>query len=157
MCIAKTRAAPRGRNFIKASPTNCCCEHTHVCCRLNHLRAAPKDQGLQGFSRPIAAASTHMRLAKSNQGCTQGSRITRLRPTHCCCEHTHVGCRMNRLKVAPKDQALQGFGRPIAAASIHMFVARQMNQIRAAPKGRNVTSFRPTRHYCKHKYRCCRP
>ena len=64
MCVAEIRVAPGIRNFIKPSPTTGCCEHTHVCCRLSHLRVAPKDQGLQGFARPIAAATIHMCAAK---------------------------------------------------------------------------------------------
>ena len=59
----------------------------------------------------------------SGQDCTQHSRVTRVSPTNCCCEQTHVGCRMNHLKVAPQDQ---GFARPIAAASIRMCVAKQI-------------------------------
>ena len=86
--IAEIEAAPRGRNFIEASPTNCCCENTHVFCRLSHLRVAPKSatthmcaaksiktglhpgvEMLQRFGRPGAAASTHMCAAEhSNSG-----------------------------------------------------------------------------------------
>ena len=58
------RVAPTDRTFTRAWPTNCCCEHTHVDRRMNHLRAAPKDQGSQGFARPTAAASIHTRAAK---------------------------------------------------------------------------------------------
>ena len=31
MCIAEIRVAPRSRKISRASPTNCGCEHTHVC------------------------------------------------------------------------------------------------------------------------------
>ena len=48
----------------RASPAYCCCEHTHVCCRMSHLRVAPKGQGLQGVARPLHAASVHMCVAK---------------------------------------------------------------------------------------------
>ena len=105
----------------KVSPTKCCCEHTHaycrhqgcnthVRCRLGHLRVAPKGQGLQGlqgFARPLAAASTQ-RCCKINQAraAPEGRNITRLRPTRCCCKHTYACCRMIKLRVSPKDQRL---------------------------------------------------
>ena len=51
MCVAEIRVAPRGQSFIKALPTNCCCEHTHVCFKTNQVRAQPMVEMLQGFSR----------------------------------------------------------------------------------------------------------
>ena len=58
------------------------------------------------FGRPVVAVSAHTHTCLlqnvSSQDCTQHSRVTRVSPTNCCCEHTHVKCRKNHLKVAPK-------------------------------------------------------
>ena len=110
MCVAEIRVAPKGRNFIRASLTNCCCEHTHVCCRLSHLRVAPEGQGLQGFARPVAAASIHMCVEKTNQirAAPKGRYVARVRPTRCCCKHMH--CRIIKLRLSPKGQRLQRLG-----------------------------------------------
>ena len=94
MWFAEIEAAPRGRNFVKASPTSCCCENTHVCCRLSRLRVAPKGQALQGFARPIDEASIHMCAAKSIKS-----------------------------GLHPRVEMLQRSGRPGASASIHMCAA----------------------------------
>ena len=79
MCVAEITPAPRGRNFIRASPTNCCCEHRHVGCRMSHLRVAPGGQGLQGFARPLAVASMHMCVAKITQirAAPKGRNVTK--------------------------------------------------------------------------------
>ena len=97
--------APKGLFFIRASPTNCGCKHTYVCCRLSHFRVAPEDQGLQGFARPVAAASIHWHThvcCKTNQirAARKGRYVTRFRSTRCCCKHTHAWCRTIRLRVS---------------------------------------------------------
>ena len=54
-CVLLKRGLHPGRNLVRASPTNFCCEHTHVCCRMNRWSVAPKGQRLQRFVRPVAA------------------------------------------------------------------------------------------------------
>ena len=158
---------PRIRGY-KARPTNCCCDHTHVCCKINQIRAAPRGrtyyQGsadqmlLQAYQRRVAlrvkvyegladqtlqGAYTCVWQNKRIQGCSQGSKVAKAWPTSCFCEHTHVCCRIRQFnvaqtvllrghtlrghmrladqsRVAPMDQRLQTFGRPIAAVSTHM-------------------------------------
>ena len=100
MCprINKLRVARKDLGIKKyegLAPTSCCCEHTHVCCRISKLRLHARIRGLQGLGRPGAAASTHM----------------------CVSEKT-----TRSFKVAPKDQRLCGVGRRTAAVSIHMCV-----------------------------------
>ena len=121
MCVAEIRVAPGGRNFIKPSPTTGCCEHTHVCCRLNHLRVAPKDQGLQGSpDQLLLRPYTCVLQNKSNQGCTQGSNILPGfgRPDAAASISTQS---------CTEGQGLRRFGRPNSARSIHMCVAEQTN------------------------------
>ena len=51
-------------------------EHTHVPCRLGHLRVAPEGQGLQGlqgFARLLRAYICVLQN-KLNQGCTKGTK-----------------------------------------------------------------------------------
>ena len=68
----------QGSRVAIVRATTCCCEHTHVCCQIDQVRAAP-----------------------------QGRKVTGARPTGCCCRYTHVCCRIIKLRVSPKDQRLQ--------------------------------------------------
>ena len=79
--------------------------YTYVCCRKN-AGLNPSTKGCQGCGKP-SAAYTCVCFRKTVQGCTQGSKVTRDWPTMCCCEHTHVCCRMYQFRVAPKCQGLQ--------------------------------------------------
>ena len=129
-----------------------CCENTHVCCSIRQMQVASKDQGfqLQGVGRPRAAATVHTRLAeivtRINDKFEVAPKDHKRRgvwPTRDCCKLTHMCVRNNQFQVAPKDhrlhatgrricqvrvapesQGLQVFGRPRAAASIHMCVAK---------------------------------
>ena len=117
----------------------------HMCVWQNHMSTQGLHQGskkVQEFGRPTAAASIHICVSETVPGCTQGSQVTRdwptncenmssqgctqgprdtsVWPTMCCCEHTHVCCRMYQIRVAPKCQGLQFFGRSVAAARTHM-------------------------------------
>ena len=60
----------------------------------------------------------------SIQGCTQESRVTTEgRPVAAASIHMCVCCRIYQSRVAPEDQGLQGFDRPIAARA-HTHTAR---------------------------------
>ena len=145
----------QGSTVVWGRPTNCCCEHTHVCVAESHVnsRLAPRIKKVQEFGRPTAAASIHICVSETVPGCTQGSQVTRdwptncenmssqgctqgprdtgVWPTMCCCEHTHVCCRIYQFRVAPKCQGLQWFGRSVAAARTHMRHVRcRKNQLR---------------------------
>ena len=108
-----------------------------MCCRTDEFRAAPKGKRLQRFGRPVVAASTHTHMSVADSGVTRVRRPSVAASIHICiegcmqaskfyqgfadqlhCERTHVGCRMNHLRIAPKDQGLQRFRRPIAAATM---------------------------------------
>ena len=102
----------------------------HVCCRMIQLKVSYTDQRLQGIARPPAAVGTHMCVAEYiNAELHRGSRFTQVWPTKCthghtcCCEHTHVCVAEYQSRVAPEDQGLQGFDRPIAARA-HTHTAR---------------------------------
>ena len=74
MCVAEIKPAPKGRNSIRASPTNCYCQHTHVCRRMEHLEFHPRIKGYKGSpDHLLQRAYTCVFQNKSNQGCTQGS------------------------------------------------------------------------------------
>ena len=99
MCprINKLRVARKDLGIKKyegLAPTSCCCEHTHVCCRISKL------------------------------GVAQGSGVTSAWPTRCCCEHTHVCFRIDPIhsRLHPRIKRLYGVGRRTAAVSIHMCV-----------------------------------
>ena len=109
---------------------------------------APKDQRLYGVGRRTAAVSIHMCVWQNHmltQGLHQGSKRYKsladqllLRAyTYVCQKQFQVAPKDHRLhgtgrptaricqvKVAPKGQGLQVFGRPRVAVSIHMCVAK---------------------------------
>ena len=115
------------------------------------FKVAPKDQRLYGVGRRTAAASIHMCVWQnhmSTQGLHQGSKRYKsladqllLRAyTHVCQKQFQVAPKDHRLhgtgrptaricqvKVAPKDQGIQVFGRLCVAVSIHMCVAEYIN------------------------------
>ena len=175
MCprVNKLRVARKDLGIKKyegLAPTSCCCDHTHVCCRISklgvaqgsgvtrawptrcccehtHVKVAPKDQRLYGVGRRTAAVSIHMCVWQnhmSTQGLHQGSKRYKsladqllLRAyTYVCQKQFQVAPKDHRLhgtgrptaicqvKVAPKGQGLQVFGRPRLAVSIHMCVAK---------------------------------
>ena len=107
MCVSEKTAfiqgCTQGSTVVWGRPTNCCCEHTHVCVAESHLnsRLAPRIKKVQEFGRPTAAASIHICVSETVPGCTQGSQVTRDWPTNCCCEHTRVCCRVYQFRVAP--------------------------------------------------------
>ena len=117
----------QGSKVVWGRPTNCCCEHTHVCVAESHVnsRLAPRIKKVQEFGRPTAAASIHICVSETVPGCTRGSRDW---PTN---------CDMS-VKVAPKGQGLQVFGRLCVAVSIHVCVAEYINSgLHVSVKGYN--------------------
>ena len=141
MCVAEHRRS-RLQPRLKGN-CYCYCEHTHLCCRKGQLRVVPKDQGLRTFGRSSSAASIHTCIAVA----PRGRNFTRASPTNCCCEHTHVCCRVGHLKAAPKDQV-----RPTKCCCEHTHVRYKINRIRA---GRHVIRLRKTRCCCNHTHVCC--
>ena len=133
-CVAEIKPAPKGRNSIRASPTNCYCQHTHVCRRMEHLEFHPRIKGYKGSpDHLLQRAYTCVFQNKSNQGCTQGS-ICYKGPadqlawlTTCCGGHTHR-CVSKQVKsgLHPRvEMSQRRSGRPGAAVSIHMCAAEQ--------------------------------
>ena len=134
-------------------PTNYSCQHTHVCSRIEQLRAAPKGQGLadqlllsvhtcilQNISMKKAIEGFEHSISLVDQVLRWLHPKTKSWPTNCCCGHTHVYFWVNRLRVTTncccehthvwcRIRPCQGFGhsknfgRPIAAVSTHMCVA----------------------------------
>ena len=134
--ISQYRVASRAR-VTKVWPTKCGLEHTHthVSCHgvvdsllLRAYTCVSQKKSVEVCTRGprvarVLSARTCELQNKQIQRCTRGSRVTKVWPTKCCCERTHVCCRINPVKVAQRDQRLHGFGRPTAAVSIHMCVA----------------------------------
>ena len=92
-------------------------------CVLQKSGLHPGVEILPGKHRPTAAVTihTHGLQNESLEGCTEGSRVTKIRPTDCfinmrVAKHIKSGLR-------PRVEMFQGFGRPGAAASIHMCAA----------------------------------
>ena len=134
MCAAnKTQGFTQGSTVTTASPTTCCCRHTHVCGRTNQCRVAPRVKGYKGLADQLVLwAHTHVccrirqfKVAPNGQGLEGFGRQRAAVRTHIV--RAHVSCRIDQSKVAPTDQRLQRFGRPTAAASIHMCVAKCAN------------------------------
>ena len=126
MCVSEKtpfiQGCTQGSKVVWGRPTNCCCKHTHVCMAESHVnsRLAPRIKKVQEFGRPTAAASIHICVSEtvpgctqgsqvtrdwptncenmSSQGCTQGPRVTSVWPTACCCEHTHVCCKIKSIQ-----------------------------------------------------------
>ena len=145
--MIKRGVSPKEQRLPKVSPTTCCCEHPHACCRIHQCRVAPK--GLRGLADQILlGAYTCVWQNTRTQGCSQGSKAiaTATASRH---THTHLCCRKGQLRVVPKDQGLRTFGRSSSAASIHTCIA-------VAPRGRNFTRASPTNCCCEHTHVCCR-
>ena len=126
MCVSEKtpfiQGCTQGSKVVWGRPTNCCCEHTHVCVAEPHVnsRLTPRIKKVQEFGRPTAAASIHICVSEtvpgctqgsqvtrdwpthrenmSSQGCTQGPRVTSVWPTACCCEHTRVCCKIKSIQ-----------------------------------------------------------
>ena len=134
--------------FKRVRSTRCCCKHTHVCCRILKLRVSHKGQRLQRIARPPAAAGTHMCVAEqTNAELHRGSRFTKVWPTICCWGHTHVCCRTGEIRVAPKGQRLQRFGRAVVVVSTHTHVCHCAQHSR-------VTNVSPTKRCREHTHTC---
>ena len=88
------KACTKDQKGTRVWPTNCCCEHTHMCVKKQPVPGCT--QGSQ-VTRDWPTNCENM----SSQGCTQGPRDTSFWPTMCCCEHTHVCCRIYQFRVAP--------------------------------------------------------
>ena len=130
--------------------------------------------------RPGAASSTHMCVSEKNpfiQGCTQGSKVVWGRPTNCCGKHTHVCVAESHVnsRLAPSVKKVREFGRPAAAASIHISVSEtvpgctQGSQVtrdwptncenmssQGCTQGPRVTRVWPTACCCEHTHVCCK-
>ena len=94
----------------------CCSEHTLARRRIRQLSA-------------VVSAHKHVCM------CCREISSGLVLPTKPCCESTHVCGSIGQMQVASTDQRfqLQGFGRPRAAATIHMCVA-EVDQFQVAPK-----------------------
>ena len=110
---------------IRASPTKCCCKHTHVC--VAEIRVAPKGRNFIRASPVLLRAYTCV-LQKSGlhqevemlSGLRCEHRHTH---THTRASHTHTrALRTRSLEGCTQEPRVQGFGRPLAAASTHMCV-----------------------------------
>ena len=82
MCIAEITPAPKGRNSIKASPTNCYCVHTHVCCRMDHLELHPRIKSYKGSPDQLLQRAYTCALQTNRiNAAPKGRAVTRVRPT----------------------------------------------------------------------------
>ena len=166
MCIADITPAPKGRNSIRASPTNCHCQHTHVCCRMDHLlhprikgyksccsehthvrcktnriRATPK--GLQGFGRPAPAGTHMLRVAEqTNSRLHPRSKVPRFgRPIVALSTHTHTRVLQNMsIQGCARGSRVTRFGRP-RTHIVRAHVPCRIDQTRAAPTDRELQRF----------------
>ena len=119
-CVLQNRTingCTHGSRVTNVWPTKCGWEHTHVCCRICRFKVASKGHGIREFGRSIATVG-QLRVVP-------GSRVTKAWPTsqlllraYTCVLQRNPGCT----RIAPKDQGLQGFARPLDA-SVHMCVA----------------------------------
>ena len=109
ICVLQNESTQGGLQRLRVTkvwPTHCCCEHTHMCV-----------------------------AGEVNAELDRGSRVARVWPARCCCEHTHACCRKIHVRVGladhvllqthmcaahPRVEVLQTFGRPRAAASLHI-------------------------------------
>ena len=105
--LQKSHLHQRVEILIRTSPTNCCCQHTHVCCRMDHLELQLRIKGYKGSpDQLLQRAYTCALQNKSNHGCTQGSKFFQgfadqlLLSAYTC-------VLQNGSLVAPKDQGLQ--------------------------------------------------
>ena len=96
-CVSRNLSIQSCTQVRHVWPTSCCCEHTHVCCRIRQFRPAPNiPRFYKAFADEVLLQAT---------------------------ASTHARCRISQLRAAPKDHRLRRFGRPTAAASIHTCIA----------------------------------
>ena len=110
------------------APTSCCCEHTHVCCRISKL------------------------------GVAQGSGVTRAWPTRCCCEHTHVCFRKNPIhsRLHPRINSCMGLADELLLRAYTCVCGRITSQLKACTKDQKGTRVWPTNCCCEHTHMCVR-
>ena len=153
ICIAEIRVAPRDRSFTRASPTNCCCEHTHARCRLNHLRVAPKVTRV----RPTNCGCNHTHvfcIINQIRAAPKGRNVSRVRPTRCCCKHTRVCCRMIKLWAHARINAGGGLADQILLGAYTC--VWQNTRIQGCSQASKVTKVWPTDCCSEHTRVCCR-
>ena len=111
--------------------------HTHVCVCAN----AQQKSRLQGFGRPTSTGSTQTENSRriSQYRVASKARVTKAWPTKCGQRtHEHVPSNLS-VGGCTQGSGPRRFGRPSAAASIHMCIA----EIRVASRGRNYTTASP--------------
>ena len=99
--------------------------HTHVCCRIRQFKTAPF-KGYKGFADQVLLRAYTCVLQKSGLHqeveMLSGLRCEH-RHTHTHVRHTHTrALRTRSLEGCTQEPRVQGFGRPLAAASTHMCV-----------------------------------
>ena len=146
-----------GAAATMASPTNCCCEHTQ-CCRMSLLRVAPLHPRIRGRKgspdQLLLRAYTCALQNTSNQGCTQGSTCYKGSADQVLLQAYTCALQNDKPPGSPKDQRLQRFARPRAAAGTHMCVAEYINA--ESHRGSRYTKVWPTKFCWEHTHVCCR-
>ena len=132
------------QGFRESRNTSCCCEHTHVCCRISKLGVAQGSGVTRAWPTRCCCEHTHVRSEKTAfiQGCTQGSKVVWGRPTNCCCKHTHVCVAESHVnsRLAPRIKKVQELGRPNFAATrcccehTHVMFRKKPHSFKVAPK-----------------------
>ena len=147
VCVAESHVNSRLAPRIK-QVQECCCKHTHVCVAESHVnsRLAPRIKKVQEFGRPTAAASIHIYVSETVPGCTQGSQVTRDWPTNC--ENmSSQGCTQG-----PRATSVW----PTARCCEHTHVCCKIKSVQCCTQGRHVTRVRPTRCCCEPTHMRCR-
>ena len=145
-----TRGCTQGSSVTRAWPTKCCCEHTHMCLseKTQFIQGCTQGSKAVWIARRTAAVSIHMcvwqnhvnsRLAPRIKYKSLADQLLLRAYTYVCVRNSQFQvapndhrlhwtgrstARICQVKVAPKGQGIQVFGRPRAAVSIHMCVAK---------------------------------
>ena len=130
--------------------TNCCCEHTHVCCTIDQPSSTKRctnqrTKGYKGLTDQLllrARTHTHTRVRARVAEYANSGLHPRIKGYEGLADdmllraYTRFCCRINQFKVATGDQRLHRFGRPTAAVSTHVCVAENINSgLHLGPKG----------------------
>ena len=114
-------------------------------CRINQLRAAREDEGLQqGFDRATAATSTHLNCRKSKL------RVTRVWPTKCGWEHIMCAPKSVNSKLHPSPPWVKGTSCCCYARTL------QNMSVQGCFQHSKVIRVSPTKCCCKHTHVHCR-
>ena len=110
----QTQNFAQGSTVTNVWPATGTCWHTHVCCRIDQCRVAPRVKVYRGLAdQMLLGAYTCVLQNRRTQGCTQGSGATKVWPTSYMCvavgTHAHAVAEYVSSGLHPSFKGYKGF------------------------------------------------